>query len=74
MDEEENQEEQGEKNVKVKVQGGSTGAVYGLGMIGACMFYMGKATTSQEKFVGFLKALVWPVYLVRQMLEFLEKQ
>jgi hypothetical protein len=74
IEEGENQEGQGDKDVSVKVQGGSSGAVYGLGIIGASMFYMGKATTRREKFLGFLKSLVWPVYLVRQMLEFLGKQ
>jgi hypothetical protein len=74
IDEEENPEIPGDKDVKVKVQGGSSGAVYGLGIIGASMFYMGKATTRRDKFIGFLKALVWPVYLVRQMLEFVDRQ
>lgn len=60
--------------VNVRVQGGSSGAVYGLGVIGACIYYINRGTTTQEKVMGFLKALVWPVFLVKQALEFLEKE
>ncbi len=74
MNEDENQDEKKDKNVEVKVQGGSTSAVYGLGIIGACIFYMGKATTPREKFIGFLKGLVWPVFLVQEALEFLDRE
>jgi len=66
-------EKEGEK-VNVRVQGGSSGAVYGLGVIGACIYYINRGTTPQEKAIGFLKALVWPVYLVKGVLEFLEKE
>lgn len=73
-DNEENTNGQGEKDVKVKVQGGSTGAVYGLGIIGAGIFYLGRAATPREKGLGLLKAFVWPVFFVRQSLEFLNKE
>ncbi|OGN90323.1 MAG: hypothetical protein A2Y88_14510 [Chloroflexi bacterium RBG_13_48_10] len=63
-----------DEKVNVQVHGGSSGAVYGLGVIGACIFYMSRGTTTQEKAMGFLKALVWPVFLVKQALEFLEKE
>ena len=63
-----------DEKVNVRVQGGSSGAVYGLGVIGACMYYINKGSTTQEKVRGFLKALVWPVFLVKQALEFLEKE
>jgi hypothetical protein len=66
-------EENGEK-VNVRVQGGSSGAVYGLGVIGACIYYINRGTTNQQKALGFLKALVWPVFLVKELLEFLEKE
>jgi hypothetical protein len=66
--------EEKDEKVNVRVQGGSSGAVYGLGMIGASIFYISRATTPQEKAIGFLKALVWPVYLVKGVLEFLEKE
>ncbi|MCB2210035.1 hypothetical protein KQH62_03985 [bacterium] len=44
----------------------STGgnAVYGLGFIGAAIFFIGQATTFWLGVLGFLKAIVWPVFLV----------
>jgi hypothetical protein len=63
-----------EPEVNVRVQGGSSGAVYGLGVIGACIYYISRGTTYQEKAIGFLKALVWPVFLVKEALEFLHKE
>jgi hypothetical protein len=69
-----NTTENEDKNVQVKVQGGSSGMVYGLGLIGACIYYISRGTTTQEKVLGFLKALVWPVFLVNELLEFLEKE
>jgi hypothetical protein len=63
-----------EEKVNVRVQGGSSGAVYGLGMIGAAIYYISRSTTPQEKAIGFLKALVWPVFLVKGVLEILEKE
>jgi len=43
---------------------GSSGAVYGLGMIGAAVYYIGHATCFWGGVLGFLKALVWPAFLV----------
>ncbi|MFY9172583.1 MAG: hypothetical protein WAO03_05485 [Petrimonas mucosa] len=44
---------------------GSAGdAVYGLGMIGAAVWYISSATTLWMGVLGFLKALVWPAFLV----------
>jgi hypothetical protein len=40
------------------------GAVYGLGLIGAIVFYWSNASTLVEFLLGFLKALVWPAFLV----------
>jgi hypothetical protein len=39
-------------------------AVYGLGIIGAAIFFIGQATTFWAGLLGFLKAIVWPVFLV----------
>ncbi len=74
MDSEIERSEEKGKEMQVKVQGGNGGAVYGLGVIGASIFYISRAVTPQEKAVGFLKALVWPVFLVKGVLEFLEKE
>lgn len=66
--------EKEDQKVNVRVQGGSSGAVYGLGIIGAAIYYINKGLNPQEKALGFLKALVWPVFLVKQALEFLERE
>jgi hypothetical protein len=41
-----------------------SGAVYGLGFIGAAVFFISKSTGFWMGIVGFLKALVWPAFLV----------
>ena len=65
--------EQKEKNVQVKYQGGSSSPVYGLGMIGAWVYYIGLATTPKERIQGFLKGLVWPAFVVYDLLGFLNQ-
>ena len=49
-----------------KTQGsGSAGdAVYGLGVIGAAVWYISTAATFWMGVLGFLKAIVWPAFLV----------
>ena len=43
-------------------QGGSV--VFGLGLIGAFVWFWQQADGLGEHFVGVLKALVWPAFLV----------
>jgi len=40
------------------------GAVYGLGLIGAAIFFISQATSFWIGVLGFLKAIVWPAFLV----------
>ena len=47
------------------------GAVYGLGLIGASIYYIQQAATFQEGLVGFLKALVWPAFLIHRVFQLL---
>jgi len=54
--------------------GGSSGAVYGLGFIGACVYFIGNAATFWLGVLGFLKALVWPAMLVYAALKYLNIQ
>ncbi|HED23767.1 MAG TPA: hypothetical protein ENN91_01415 [Firmicutes bacterium] len=51
---------------------GAAGAVYGLGFIGAAIYFIGQATTFWVGVLGFLKALVWPAFLIYEALKFLE--
>ena len=69
-----NSTEQEKQNKEVKIQGGSSDAVYGLGLIGAWVYYIGRATTFREGVQGFFKGLVWPAFLVYALFEFLEKE
>jgi hypothetical protein len=48
---------------KVKNSGGG-GAVYGLGFIGAAIYFISTAGSFWMGVLGFLKALVWPAILV----------
>jgi len=41
-------------------------AVYGLGLIGAAIYFISTATSFWIGVLGFLKAIVWPVFLVYQ--------
>ena len=50
---------------------GAGGAVYGLGMIGAAVYYIGQAGSFWAGVVGLLKALVWPAFVVHALLSFL---
>lgn len=49
------------------------GAVYGLGIIGAAIYFIGKATTFWLGVLAILKAIVWPAFLVYELLKFLLK-
>jgi hypothetical protein len=40
----------------------SSNAVYGLGFIGAAIYFISTATTFWIGVLGFLKAIVWPVF------------
>jgi hypothetical protein len=53
------------------VNSGTGGAFYGLGFIGAAVYYISTATSLWIGFVGFLKALVWPAFLVYELFKFL---
>jgi hypothetical protein len=66
--------EQKAKNVNVSVQRGGSDSVYGLGLIGAWVYYISRAKTFEEGFKGFLKGIVWPAIVVYKVLQLLEKE
>jgi len=47
------------------------GAVYGLGLIGAAIYFISTACGFWTGVLGFLKALVWPAFLVYEALKHL---
>jgi hypothetical protein len=50
---------------------GGGDAVYGLGIIGALIFYVQQAEGFWPTIVAILKALVWPAFVVYDLLGFL---
>ncbi len=51
---------------------GASEGIYGLGFIGALIYYILKTNTLLGWLVGFLKALVWPAFLVYDLMKFLQ--
>ncbi len=47
-------------------------AVYGLGFIGAAIYFIGHAASFWAGVLGFLKAIVWPAFLVFKAFDFLK--
>lgn len=62
--------EDNQKKSKMKNQGIS-GSLYGLGWIGAVVYYLSHATGFWDGVWGILKSLVWPAILVYKLLEYL---
>jgi hypothetical protein len=50
---------------------GCGGALYGLGFIGALVYYLTTATSLLAGFLGVIKAIFWPAFLVYGVLKFL---
>ena len=48
-------------------KGASSGAIYGLGFIGAAIYFIGHATGFWMGVLGFLKSLVWPAFIVYEV-------
>ncbi|MBN1779327.1 MAG: hypothetical protein JW816_03865 [Candidatus Buchananbacteria bacterium] len=51
--------------------GGAGGAVYGLGLVGAVVYYIQHAETFWLGVLGILKAIVWPAMIIYHLLQFL---
>lgn len=47
------------------------GAIYGLGFLGAAVYYISTATGFWMGVLGFLKAMVWPAFLIFNLLKFM---
>ena len=63
------------KDVKCKTsiscKNGCGGCAYFLGFLGAAIYYIQGATGFWNGVLGFLKALVWPAFLIFELLKFL---
>lgn len=51
--------------------GASGGAVYGIGVIGALVYFIGQAQSFGEGLIGIFKAIVWPGFFVYEVFKFL---
>jgi phage-related protein len=49
--------------------GAQSGAVYGLGLIGAAIYFISQATSFWIGVLGILKSIVWPAFLVYEALK-----
>ncbi|UCG28336.1 MAG: hypothetical protein JSV24_02960 [Bacteroidales bacterium] len=47
------------------------GAVYGLGLIGAAVYFIAHAASFWMGVLGFLKAIVWPAFLVYEAFKYM---
>jgi hypothetical protein len=61
-----------EESCKMNCNKGScSGCGYFLGFLGAATYYISTATSFGAGFLGFLKALVWPAFLIFELMKFL---
>lgn len=56
----------------VRSGGGGGGAVYGLGLIGALIYFISHAQTLGQGLIGILKAIVWPAIFIFKLFEYLK--
>jgi hypothetical protein len=59
------------KKAQVHYRSSASDAVYGFGLIGAWVYYLGHATTFWLGVLGLLKGIVWPAMLVYEALKYL---
>lgn len=56
-----------------KVSSNTGSAIYGLGFVGALIYFIQTATSFWIGVIGFFKALFWPAFLVFYLLDYLKK-
>ena len=58
--------------MKKEIQGSApSSAIYGLGFVGAIVYFISHATGFWMGVFGFLKAIVWPAFLLYEVLKHL---
>ena len=50
---------------------GGKGMIYFLAMIGAAIYYVSTSTSFWNGVLGILKAIIWPLFLMIEVLKFL---
>lgn len=61
----------GTKDLKKSYKCGGGGCGYFLGFVGAAIYYISTATGFWSGVLGFLKAIIWPVFLVYSLMKYL---
>lgn len=56
-----------EKNRNIGVSCG----IYGLGFIGSLVYFISQAGSFGAGLIGFLKSIVWPAFLVYELMKYL---
>jgi len=51
---------------------GIFGGFYFMGFIAAAIYFIQNASGAGEGFIGFLKAIVWPAFLIYNLMQFLQ--
>ena len=54
--------------MKKNMNCGCGGGIYFLGFIGAAVYYIQQSTTFWQGVFGVLKALIWPAFLIYELL------
>ncbi len=50
----------------------ASGGIYGLGFIAAAIYFISHAAGFWAGVLGFLKAIIWPVFVILKLMEHLE--
>jgi hypothetical protein len=50
----------------------TTGGIYGLAFLGALIYYVSHASSFWMGVLGVLKAIVWPAFLIYELMSFLQ--
>ncbi len=51
---------------------GAANTVYGFGVVGALVYFLGQADGFNTVLLGIVKAIFWPGFLIYRLLEFLQ--
>ena len=60
------------EKIKSNMRAGQSSALYGIGVIGALIYFIQHAVSFWTGVVGVFKALFWPAFMVYKMFEFLK--
>jgi hypothetical protein len=66
-----NPTKQKQQKTKVIRRSGASEAVYGMGLIGAWVYYISHAATFLLGVLGIFKGIFWPAMLVYELLKYL---